>query len=100
MLNLVIVIVAGHAPEVGTGKRIGSENVTATIGGAAEAVREIDEGVAGPGVVIVDGRGNVSAMTEAVAVRRIAQTENEKLASRTVVMITKVSSLLRALSNQ
>lgn len=89
-----------HVPEAGTVKRIGSENVTATTGGAAGAGREIAVGEADPGVVTVDARGSVNAMIEVTAVPRIAQTENAKPANRTAVTITKALNLLRALSNR
>lgn len=99
--NCVIATVADHVPEAGTVTRTGSENVTATIGGAAGAGRKIAEGVADLGVVTVDARGNVSAMIEVIAVPRIARTENAKpVNSRTAATITKVLNLLRALSNR
>lgn len=98
--NRGIAIVEDRVLEAGTVKRIGNENVTVTIGGAAGADREIVEGVADPGAVIADGRGNVSAMIEVTAVPRIARTGNAKPANRTVVTITKVLNLHKALSNR
>lgn len=97
--RVMTAIVADLVPKAGTAKGtgIGSENVTATIGGAAEVGPGIDGGVVGPGVVTADVRGSASATIGAAAVRRIEhRTENGNRGSRTVVTITRESSSPRA----
>lgn len=86
------VIVADLDPEAGTATRTGNENVTATIGGAAEAVRGTGEGVADLGVVTADVRGNVSATIGAVAVLPTERTGKGRRPASKMLMITKVSS--------